>query len=128
MAGLLGRMAGAAAGAVFSKQQSADPIKGALIGAATMFVARRLLPARIAGIGATLAAGYVAKKLADRAAAKAEEPAAPKRTKRRRAPARAAATGTPAPAPEPDAAADRTVPPTVRTTKVPQGQRRSETA
>jgi hypothetical protein len=52
MAGLLGRMAGAAAGAVFSREQKGDPIKGAIIGAATMFIARRLLPARIAGIGA----------------------------------------------------------------------------
>jgi hypothetical protein len=120
MAGLLGRMAGAAAGAVFSKQQQADPIKGAIIGAATMFVARRLLPARIAGIGATLAAGYVAKKLADRAAAQPAGDPAPKRARRPRLPARAMTAA--------NAAGDRTVPPTTRSTKMPQSQRSRETA
>jgi hypothetical protein len=122
MAGLLGRMAGAAAGAVFSKQQQADPIKGAIIGAATMFVARRLLPARIAGIGATLAAGYVAKKLADRAAAKAGGGTAPPLKRPKRRAARAASVG------QADGSVDRTVPPTTRSTKVPQAARRRETA
>lgn len=119
MAGMLGRVAGAAIGAMFSKEQRGDPVKGALIGAATMFVARRLLPARIAGIGATLAAGYLAKKLADRELAKQDMPA-PARSPRRRT--RAAAPAAPA------RGADRTVPPTNRSTKVPQAQRSSETA
>jgi hypothetical protein len=118
---MLGRMAGAAIGAMFSKEQRGDPVKGALIGAATMFVARRLLPARIAGIGATIAAGYLAKKLADRELAKQDAPTP--RTPRRRKAAKTAAA-----APAPERGGDRTVPPTSRSTKVPQGQRADETA
>ncbi len=83
---MIGRMVGAAVGAMVNKERQADPVKGALIGAVTMFVARRLLPARIAGIGATLAAGYVAKKLADRESARSEsESSAPQATPPRRA-------------------------------------------
>jgi hypothetical protein len=110
MAGILGRAAGAAIGAIFSKERAGDPIKGALIGAATMFVARRLLPARIAGIGATIAAGYVAKKLADREIARLDAPTGAKRPKRR-APANSARTANVVP--------DRTVSPTARSTKLP---------
>jgi hypothetical protein len=125
MAGMLGRMAGAAIGAMFSRERHGDPVKGALIGAATMFLARRLLPARIAGIGATIAAGYVAKKLADREMARQDDPA-PATTRTGRARRRSATSVAPN---GPDAAAaDRTVPPTVRSTKMPQGQRSSETA
>jgi hypothetical protein len=125
MAGVLGRMAGAAIGAMFSSEKKTDPVKGALIGAATMFVASRLLPARIAGIGATLAAGYIAKKCADREQAGEDAPA-PIRPRRRRkaatpSPDRAASAAA-------DPATDRTVPPTSRSTKVPQRQRSSETA
>lgn len=126
MTGMLGRMAGAAVGAIFSKDQRGDPVKGALIGAATMFVASRLLPARIAGLGATLAAGYIAKKFADRELAKDDAPTPrPARTPRRR---RAAAAASPVPERAATGATDRTVPPTNRSTKVPQGQRSSETA
>ncbi len=132
MAGMFGRVAGAAIGAMMSKEQRGDPVKGALIGAATMFVARRLLPVRIAGIGATIAAGYIAKKFADREMAKDDAPPRPERKARTSRRRKTAAT-----APNPDAASpststngatDRTVPPTNRSTKVPQGQRRSETA
>ncbi len=131
MAGMLGRMAGAAIGAIMSKEQHGDPVKGALIGAATMFVARRLLPVRIAGIGATLAAGYIAKKFADREMARADAP--PRAARKTRAPRRAAsakgagATGAATPA-SPSGSTDRTVPPTNRSTKMPQSQRSSETA
>lgn len=121
MAGMLGRMAGAAIGALFSKEQHGDPVKGALIGAATMFVARRLLPARIAGIGATIAAGYVAKKFAEREMARQDggDTVAANVAASNQQAVRRARRG---------AAADRTVPPTNRSTKVPQGQPTSETA
>jgi hypothetical protein len=76
----------------------------------TMFVARRLLPARIAGIGATIAAGYVAKKLADREIARQAAPAAAKRPKRQ-TPTSTARTA--------NAVPDRTVSPTTRSTKLP---------
>jgi hypothetical protein len=119
MAGMLGRMAGAAIGAMFSQERRSDPVKGALIGAATMFVARRILPARIAGIGATIAAGYVAKKLADREIVRQERPAAaPTKRPKRRAAARQSGP----------AGSDRTVAPTARSTKVPQPARTNETA
>jgi hypothetical protein len=132
MAGMLGRMAGAAIGAIMSKEQHGDPVKGALIGAATMFVARRLLPVRIAGIGATLAAAYLAKKFADRdaAPADAQAPAPARRRRKTAAPATATAPAATAAAPEPAAAGatDRTVPPTSRSTKMPQRQSSNETA
>lgn len=129
MAGMLGRVAGAAIGAMMSKEQRGDPVKGALIGAATMFVARRLLPARLAGLGATIAAGYIAKKFADREMAKENAPARPVRTTRRTRRAGAAtASGGATRTAAATGAGDRTVPPTNRSTKVPQGQRSNETA
>jgi hypothetical protein len=119
MAGMFGRMAGAAIGAMFSQERRGDPVKGALIGAATMFVARRLLPARVAGIGATIAAGYVAKKLADRELARQNAPSvSPAKRPKRRPSLRRTTT----------AAADRTVSPTTRSTKVPHSQPTSVTA
>lgn len=66
-AAVFGQLVGAALGGAISKEQHQDPIKGAVIGAATMFVARRFLPARIATLGAAVAAGYVTRKLAQRA-------------------------------------------------------------
>lgn len=50
-----------------ARRQSNDPVVGAAVGAAAMFVAGKLLPRRLTGIGAALAAGYVARKLAQRA-------------------------------------------------------------
>lgn len=64
---VIGQVVGAALGGAISKEQHNDPVKGALIGMATMAVARRLLPGRIAGLGAAVAAGYVTRKLAQRA-------------------------------------------------------------
>lgn len=64
---MIGRLVGAALGGAISKEQHKDPVKGAIIGAATMFVARKLLPARVATLGAAVAAGYVTRKLAQRA-------------------------------------------------------------
>jgi hypothetical protein len=71
---MIGRIVGAALGGAISKQQHNDPVKGAIIGAATMFVARRFLPARIATLGAAVAAGYVGRKLAQRAERRASLP------------------------------------------------------
>ena len=60
--GALGGKAGKA-----GRKSADDPLIGAAVGAATMFVANRLLPRRIAAIGAAVAAGYVTRKLAQRA-------------------------------------------------------------
>jgi hypothetical protein len=43
---------------------------GAVIGAGTLFAARRLFPQRYAMLAATLAAGYLTKKWAERAEAR----------------------------------------------------------
>lgn len=64
---VIGQIVGAALGGAISKEQHADPIKGAVIGMVTMVVARKLLPARVAVLGAAVAAGYVTRKLAQRA-------------------------------------------------------------
>ncbi|NCP10465.1 MAG: hypothetical protein GW859_00665 [Sphingomonadales bacterium] len=64
---MIGKLIGAATGAAINKEQHGNPITGAVVGFATMAVARRFLPVRIAGLGATIAAGYLTKKLADRA-------------------------------------------------------------
>ena len=68
----IGKVVGAALGGAISKEQHADPVKGAVIGMVTMVVARQLLPARIATLGAAVAAGYVTRKLAQRAERRAE--------------------------------------------------------
>lgn len=69
---MIGRLVGAALGGAISKEQHKDPVKGAIIGAATMFVARKVLPARVATLGAAIAAGYVTRKLAQRAERRSE--------------------------------------------------------
>lgn len=67
---MLGRIAGAVLGGAIGSEKNQDPVKGAIIGAATMFVARRVLPARVAVLGATIAAGYITRRLARREEAK----------------------------------------------------------
>ncbi len=64
---MIGRLVGAALGGAVGKERGDNPVAGALIGAATMMVARRVLPRRIAGLGAAVAAGYIGRKLAKRA-------------------------------------------------------------
>lgn len=64
---MIGKLFAAATGAAINKEQHGNPVAGAAVGFASMAVARRLLPARFAVIGATLAAGYLSKKLAERA-------------------------------------------------------------
>ncbi len=74
---VIGRIVGAALGGAIGKQQSNDPVKGAIVGAAAMFVARRLLPARVATLGAAIAVGYVTRKLAQRSERRAKAPTPP---------------------------------------------------
>lgn len=64
---MIGKAIGAALGGAVANKTSRDPLTGIIVGTASMFIAKRLLPARIAGIGAALAAGYVTTKLAQRA-------------------------------------------------------------
>lgn len=64
---MIGKAIGAALGGTVASKTNKDPLTGIIVGAASMFIARKLLPARIAGIGAALAAGYVTTKLAQRA-------------------------------------------------------------
>ena len=64
---MIGKAIGAALGGTVASKASRDPLTGIIVGTASMFIAKRLLPARIAGIGAALAAGYVTTKLAQRA-------------------------------------------------------------
>lgn len=65
---MIGKLIGAATGAAINKEQHGNPVTGAAVGFVTMAVARRFLPARFAALGATLAAGYLSKRLAERAA------------------------------------------------------------
>lgn len=64
---VIGQIVGAALGGAISKEQKTDPVKGAVIGVVTMFVARKLLPARVATLGAAIAVGYVTRKIAQHA-------------------------------------------------------------
>lgn len=64
---MIGKLIAAATGAAINKEQHGSPVTGAAVGFATMAVARKFLPARFAVLGATLAAGYLTKKLAERA-------------------------------------------------------------
>lgn len=64
---MIGKLFAAATGAAINKEQRGSPVAGAAVGFVTMAVARRFLPARFAALGATLAAGYLSKKLAERA-------------------------------------------------------------
>ncbi|MEQ1725414.1 MAG: hypothetical protein ABL882_05770 [Sphingopyxis sp.] len=59
--GSLGGKAGKAA-----RKQVENPVIGAVVGAASLFVANKVLPKRIAAVGAAIAAGYVTRKLAQR--------------------------------------------------------------
>jgi hypothetical protein len=66
----IGRAMGGALGGKASKAaraQAEDPIIGAVVGAASLYVAGKLLPRRVVAIGAAVAAGYVTRKLAQRA-------------------------------------------------------------
>ena len=67
---MIGRIVGGVLGSAIGKQKGGHPVAGAVIGAATLFAARRLFPQRYAAIAAWGAAGYLTKKWADRSAAR----------------------------------------------------------
>lgn len=67
---MIGRIVGGVLGAAINRERHRDPVQGAVVGAVAMFAARRVLPARFAALGATLAAAYITKKLAEREAAR----------------------------------------------------------
>lgn len=63
---MIGRLIGGVLGAVATQRSRAHPVAGAIIGAGTMFAARRLFPARYAALAATAGAAYLTKKWAER--------------------------------------------------------------
>ncbi|MEQ1510754.1 MAG: hypothetical protein ABL909_10195 [Sphingopyxis sp.] len=79
----IGRAMGGALGGKATKaarSHADDPLIAAVVGAASLFVANKLLPRRIAAVGAAVAAGYVTRKLAQRAeriSARNAEPPSP---------------------------------------------------
>lgn len=81
---MIGRIVGGVLGSAIGRQKGNHPVAGAVIGAGTLFAARRLFPQRYAVFAATAAAAYLTKKWADRAEVRktAEEAHAidPKRT------------------------------------------------
>ena len=72
---MIGRIVGRVLGSAIGRQNGNHPVAGAVIGAGTLFAARRLFPQRYAVFAATAAAAYLTKKWAERAEArlKAEE-------------------------------------------------------
>jgi hypothetical protein len=64
---VIGRIVGGVLGSAIGRQKGNHPVAGAVIGAGTLFVARRMFPQRYAVLAATTAAAYITKKWADRA-------------------------------------------------------------
>ncbi|ALJ11332.1 hypothetical protein [Sphingopyxis macrogoltabida] len=67
---MMGRIIGGMLGSAIGRQKGNHGIAGAVIGAGTLFAARRLFPQRYAVLAATVAAGYLTKKWAERAEAR----------------------------------------------------------
>ena len=67
---MIGRIVGGVLGGAIGQKNGNHPIAGTVIGAATLFAARRLIPQRYAVLAATMAAGYLTKKWAERAEAR----------------------------------------------------------
>lgn len=67
---MIGRIVGGVLGGAIGQKKGNHPVAGAVIGAATLFAARRLVPQRYAVLAATMAAGYLTKKWAERAQAR----------------------------------------------------------
>lgn len=67
---MIGRIVGGVLGSAIGRTKGNHPLAGAVIGAGTLFAARRLFPQRYAVIAATVAAGYLTKKWAERAEAR----------------------------------------------------------
>jgi hypothetical protein len=68
--GMIGRIVGGLLGGAIGQKKGNHPVAGAVIGAGTLFAARRLFPQRYAVLAATVAAGYLTKKWAERAEAR----------------------------------------------------------
>ena len=64
---MMGRIIGGVLGGAIGSRKNNHPIAGAVIGAGTLFAARRLFPQRYAVLAATAAAAYLTKKWAERA-------------------------------------------------------------
>ncbi|WP_447750174.1 hypothetical protein [Sphingopyxis fribergensis] len=64
---MIGRIVGGVLGSAIGRTKGNHPVAGAVIGAGTLFAARRLFPQRYAVLAATVAAGYLTKKWAERA-------------------------------------------------------------
>jgi hypothetical protein len=67
---MMGRIIGGVIGSAIGRQKNNHPVAGAVIGAGTLFAARRLFPQRYAVLAATAAAAYLTKRWADRAEAR----------------------------------------------------------
>ena len=64
---MMGRIIGGVLGSAIGRSKGNHPVAGAVIGAGTLFAARRLFPQRYAALAATAAAAYLTKKWAERA-------------------------------------------------------------
>ena len=64
---MIGRIVGGVLGSAIGRQKGNHPVAGAVIGAGSLFVARRMFPQRYAALAATAAAAYITKRWADRA-------------------------------------------------------------
>ncbi|MGV1681650.1 hypothetical protein [Sphingopyxis sp. NJF-3] len=67
---MMGRIIGGVLGSAIGRGKGNHPVAGAVIGAGTLFAARRLFPQRYAVLAATAAAAYLTKKWAERAEAR----------------------------------------------------------
>jgi len=67
---MIGRIVGGVLGSAIGRRKGNHPVAGAVIGAGTLFAARRLFPQRYAVLAATVAAGYLTKKWAERSEAR----------------------------------------------------------
>lgn len=67
---MIGRIVGGVLGSAIGRQKGNHPVAGAVIGAGTLFAARRLFPQRYAVLAATVAGAYLTKKWAERAEAR----------------------------------------------------------
>ena len=67
---MIGRIVGGVLGSAIGRQNGNHSVAGAVIGAGTLFAARRLFPQRYAVLAATVAGAYLTKKWAERAEAR----------------------------------------------------------
>ncbi len=67
---MIGRIVGGVLGSAIGRTKGNHPVAGAVIGAGTLFAARRLFPQRYAVLAATVAGAYLTKKWAERSEAR----------------------------------------------------------